>query len=375
MRRKLVHALALAVIGITANGCGWQGLNSLPLPGVEGAGPDGYTIQAELPDLDNLKQNSRVRVGDVTVGSVSKIERRGWHALVTMRLNGDVVLPANSTAVVGQTSLLGSQHVELAAPVGSPPQGRLTQGSVIGLHPELTYPTTEQTLATMSLLLNGGGLGQLQDITTAFSTAGAGHEEELKNLLSEVDEFTANIDHQTTVIIAAMTSLDGVTGQLAAQEPVLDRAMRTIPQALAVLKDQRGNLAKTLGTIGKLGALATTSIDQTKQAIVHELQAFAAVLRALGNAGPAMTRSLETLLTFPWPKSTIDKFVRGDYANMTLVVDLTLSRLDNAFLTGTRWEGSLTELEMQWGRTIGQLPSPYTGANPLLAPYHLDQGK
>ena len=39
-----------------------------------------------------------------------------------------------------------------------------------------------------------------------------------------------------------------------------------------------------------------------------------------------------------------------------------------------RWEGNLTELELQWGRTIGQFPSPYTGGNPLVAPYQWDQG-
>jgi phospholipid/cholesterol/gamma-HCH transport system substrate-binding protein len=43
--------------------------------------------------------------------------------------------------------------------------------------------------------------------------------------------------------------------------------------------------------------------------------------------------------------------------------------------TGTRFEGNLTELEMQWGRTIGQMPSPYTAGNPLVVPYHLDQGR
>ena len=60
--------------------------------------------------------NSRVRVGDVTVGNVTKIERQGWHALVTMRIDGDVDLPANATAKLGQTSLLGSLHIELAPP-------------------------------------------------------------------------------------------------------------------------------------------------------------------------------------------------------------------------------------------------------------------
>ena len=54
--------------------------------------------------------------------------------------------------------------------------------------------------------------------------------------------------------------------------------------------------------------------------------------------------------------------------------DFTLSRIDSGLFTGTRWEGDLTELELQWGRTIGQSPSPYTAGNPLLAPYRYDQG-
>ena len=68
-------------------------------------------------------------------------------------------------------------------------------------------------------------------------------------------------------------------------------------------------------------------------------------------------------------KSTVANWFRGDFANITLVVDLTLSRLDSGLFTGTRWEGDLTNLELQWGRTIGQMPSPYTGGNPLIAPY------
>ena len=50
-------------------------------------------------------------------------------------------------------------------------------------------------------------------------------------------------------------------------------------------------------------------------------------------------------------------------ANISVIADLTLNRLDSSFPTGTRFEGELTELEMRWG-TIGQLPNPYTSANP-----------
>jgi len=54
------------VLALALAGCaGWQGLNSLPLPGVQGTGPGGFTIQAQMPDVDNIEPNSRVRVGDV----------------------------------------------------------------------------------------------------------------------------------------------------------------------------------------------------------------------------------------------------------------------------------------------------------------------
>ena len=111
--------LIALLIAAMPTGCGWRGANSLPLPGTNGRGPGSYEIQAQLPDVTNIQQNSRVRVGDVTVGNVTKIERQGWHALVTMRVNGDVKLPANATAKVGQTSLLGSLHIELAPPADS----------------------------------------------------------------------------------------------------------------------------------------------------------------------------------------------------------------------------------------------------------------
>ncbi|MGH3676959.1 MAG: mammalian cell entry protein, partial [Mycobacterium sp.] len=97
-------------------------------------------------------------------------------------------------------------------------------------------------------------------------------------------------------------------------------------------------------------------------------------LDALANAGPALTRSLSILATYPWPNETLENWVRGDYGNLTAVIDLTLSRIDAGIFTGTRWEGDLTELELQWGRTIGQFPSPYTAANPLIIPYRWDQG-
>ncbi|BBX66048.1 mammalian cell entry protein [Mycobacterium saskatchewanense] len=374
-RRHVALGLLAALVVVAPAGCGWRGLNSVALPGTAGRGPGSFTIQAQLPDVGTLEQNSRVQVGDVTVGNVSRIERQGWHALLTLRLDGDVDLPANAAATIGQTSLLGSLHVELAAPTGVPPRGRLREGSLIPLSSAGTYPSTEQTLAAISLLLNGGGIGQIQDITQSLSTALAGRADDLRGLIAQLDEFTGHVTDQTDDIVAAAESLNNLVGQFADQKPVVDRALRTIPAALHTLADERQTLVEALDQFGKFSALVADSVRQTKDTLVKELKDLAPVLESLANAGPAMTRALSLLATYPFPKETISKWARGDYANLTAIIDLTLSRLDASFLTGTRFEGNLTELELQWGRTIGQMPSPYTAGNPLVVPYHWDQGR
>ena len=373
--RRIVRTMGIAVLAVLVSaGCGWRGLNSLPMPGTEGDGPGAFTIQAQLPDVNNIQQNSRVRVGDVNVGTVTKIERQDWHALLTMRLNGNVDLPENSTVTIGQTSLLGSLHIELAPPTGTAPRGRLHDGSVIPLSSGGAYPSTEQTLAAVSLLLNGGGIGQIQDITTSFSTAFAGREGDLRSLITQLDQFITYANDQKNDIIAAMDSLNNLVSGFAEQRPVVDRALKTVPQALDVLKKERETLVSALDQLGKFSALVADTSMQTKEALVQELKNLGPVLQSLADAGPALTRSLSFFAVYPFAKETLDKWFRGDYANLTAIIDLTLSRIDSSFFTGTRFEGDLTELEMQWGRTIGQLPSPYTAANPLVVPYHLTQG-
>ncbi len=382
-RRRWQRAAAnvmMVLIVAAISGCGWRGLNSLPLPGTQGTGSGSFVIQAQMADVNNIEPNSRVRVADVTVGHVTKIERQGWHALLSMRLDGDVNLPANATAKIGTTSLLGSLHIELAPPTDEPPQGKLGDGSLIPLSHGGAYPSTEQTLAALSMVLNGGGLGQVQDITEALSTAFRGREQDVRSLIAQLNEFTTHLNDQTGDIIAAADSLNNLVGKFATQQPVLDRSLATVPDALAVLNSERDNLAQAADQLSKFSTLTVDTVNQTSANLVKELNQVGPVLESLANAGPSLTRSLSLLATFPFPNETLENFQRGDYANLTAIVDLTLSRIDQGIFTGTRWECDLTQLELQWGRTIGQFPSPCTSGgpngpgNPLVIPYRWDQG-
>jgi phospholipid/cholesterol/gamma-HCH transport system substrate-binding protein len=375
--RRVAVVLATVACVLAMSGCSiseWRGLNSLPMPGTKGDGPGSFQIQAQMPDVNNIQPNSRVRVADVTVGTVTKIERQDWHALITMRLDGNVNLPANATAKIGLTSLLGSLHIELAPPKDASPQGRLHDGSLIPISHGAAYPSTEQTLAALSTVLNGGGLGQVQDITEAFSTAFRGREKDLRDLIAQLDTFAGVLNDQSSDIIAATEKLNDLAGKFAAQQPVLDHALETIPDALVELNGERNNLIEAADKLGKFSALTADTVNQSKDNLVKELRDVGPVLESLANAGPSLTRSLGLIPTYPFPNAGIEKWQRGDYANLTAIIDLTLSRIDAGVFTGTRWEGNLTALELQWGRTIGQYPSPYTAGNPLVAAYHWDQG-
>ena len=117
-------------------------------------------------------------------------------------------------------------------------------------------------------------------------------------------------------------------GQVAANDETVDKALTTIPQAISVLADSREKLADAIDALGKFSAIATSTVNQTKESLIANLRNIAPVFRELANAGPALTKGLDFLSTYPWVKSTVPNWFRGDFANITLVIDLTLSRLD-----------------------------------------------
>ena len=153
-------------------------------------------------------------------------------------------------------------HIELAPPIDEAPHGQLTNGSVIPLSRAATYPTTEQTLASVAILLNGGGLGHLQEITRTFATALTGRESQMRSLLTQLDVFVTETKKQTDDIIAAIDSVNSLAGQAADKDPAVDKALTTVPQALVVLADTRKTLVEAIDRVGQFSAVAASTITR-----------------------------------------------------------------------------------------------------------------
>ena len=151
-RRGLAFLLAALLASGVLTSCDWRGIANVPLPVGRGAGPQRMTIYVQMPDTLALNTNSRVRVADVWVGTVREIRLKNWVATLTLDVDPTVQLPANATAKIGQTSLLGTQHVELAAPK-SPSAQPLRSGDTIPVKNSTAYPTIERTLASIAVIL------------------------------------------------------------------------------------------------------------------------------------------------------------------------------------------------------------------------------
>lgn len=336
-RARLLVALG-AVIAVTS-GCQFGGLNSLDMPGTVGHGPGAFTITVELPDVSTLPQNSPVLVDDVTVGSVSgqrvmQGADGSFYAALQLSLSSAVHLPANAVATVGQTSLLGSQHVALAEPSTERPEGTLADGAVIPLQRAGRYPSTEEVLSTLGVVVNKGNLGALQDITDELYDAVAGRAGQFTNLLPQLADLTAAVDRQSTDIVNATESINRVAAIFAKNDTTITAALGALPEATRVLNSNAGQIVDTFAALRRFSEIASRILAQTKTDIAADLKNAYAVTKPLTDHAEELIDALPILATYPFPQSGIKHAVRGDYLNAIATLDLTQRRFgENVFTT------------------------------------------
>ncbi|MGW3131084.1 MCE family protein [Streptomyces sp. NPDC001123] len=326
VRRKGRVAAWAAVGSLLLTGCEFNGWYDVPLPG--GAASDGhaYHVTVDFRDVLDLVPQSAVKVNNVTVGAVEKVELDGWHARVRLRIADSVKLPGNAVADLRQTSMLGEKYVALSAPTGTRPVGRLHDGDRIPLSRSGRNPEVEEVLSALSALLNGGGVAQLKTITVELNKALSGREDRVRSLLKQLDTFLGGLDDQRAEIVRALKGVDRLAKRLKDEKKTIALAVDTIPPALKALADQRKDLTKMLTALSALGKTGTRVVNASHDDTVANLKKLQPILQQLNKAGDDLPDSLELLTTYPFPRNATDA-VKGDYVNLEITADLDLADL------------------------------------------------
>jgi len=348
-RRYGWRSLVLVVTAMVLTSCGWRGIANVPLPGGPGSGRDKMTIYVQMPDTLALNVNSRVRVADVFVGSVKKIELKNWIPTLTLDLQPGIKLPANAIARIGQTSILGTQHIELDPPPDPTPEP-LRNGATIPLKNSQSFPTTERTLASIATVLRGGGIPNLEVIQTEVTNILSGNADQIRDFLGKLNTFTDQLNQQRDDLTRAIDSTNELLKIIAQNNTTLDRVLTELPPLVEYLAGSRDKLTGAVEALGRFGDVTATTLSTARADLDTNLQLLQRPLKQLGKAGPYLIDSFRLVVTAPYPIDNVPKVIRGDYINTSATFDLTLSAIDNAFLTGTGFSGMLRALEQAWGR-------------------------
>jgi ABC-type transporter Mla subunit MlaD len=145
------------------------------------------------------------------------------------------------------------------------------------------------------------------------------------------------LDAQRDNIVASIQQLNRVAHTFAAQNDVVDRALRDIPPAIDVLIKERPNFTAALDRLGNFATTATGVVNDAGDQLVADLTHLEPAIKALADIGPDINSALAYATAFPYGPNAIERAVKGDYLNLYAVFDLTYSRLKRSLFLGTRW--------------------------------------
>ncbi|MFC9897401.1 MlaD family protein [Nocardia sp. NPDC127579] len=257
--RRSGIALVLAAT-VALGGCGFDPA-SVPMPGTSVSGPT-YRVQIQFANVLNLPARAKVIANGAQIGTVDKVTvipadqapaGRGGHVVVDAEISESVRLPASTIAELRQNTVLGDIHIALT----TPPDGfgtLLGADAVIDLAHSRPPVQLEDTMAAMAMFVQGGAIGQLQDIVNQFNAVLPADPRETARISqvlgADAADLAANLDEVDKLINGLGTN----ARVLHDLRPELDNILSA--ESVRRVEDAAGTIdgvTKIFGALGPVG--------------------------------------------------------------------------------------------------------------------------
>ncbi|MCW2781350.1 MAG: hypothetical protein JWR35_1799 [Marmoricola sp.] len=315
MQRRSAALAATGVVGaLLLSGCG-PTLGDLPLPG---SGVSGQTIElkADFNEALNLAVGATVKVNGVDAGKVQSVTVHDFKAQADMLVRTSAHMRQGATARLRYTTPLGELFVDVTNPDGG---AELKDGALMGTNVTSTAPTVEDSLASASLLINGGGLAQLQTITEESNKALGGREDTVRDLLGQANLFLTQANATTADFDAALRALSSVSVILHQRKNTIARAVRQITPAAKVLRANTSGLTTLLAEIEKFSSTANTTVAATRTQLLNLLAETDPVLASFASQKEEFVPTMNALIKLG---EYLNRVVPGDYAGIGIRINL-----------------------------------------------------
>lgn len=271
-------------------------------------GRSGVSYEVRLDHAAGLVENNAVKVAGVEVGKIEKIGVDHDIAVLTLRVDPDVVLHTDATAIVRAKSLLGEKYLQLTP--GERESPVLEAGGVI--ENVETHFEVDQVLNALQPLLGGedsiaGVLGPLAERLGDVMDSATGKDgqppiitrEEITQIIDDVKTTSATVRRIATDNEQDVRAIVKGTRALV-NDPRLDRVL-TRADGMSATLDERlpALLDRTESALAKLERLAEIVDDERARkigTIIDDATVAMANLRTLSAELKGLSKTVEPLV-------------------------------------------------------------------------------
>ncbi len=295
------------------------------LPKVSSLNEPTYELHGVFANVLNLPDDAQVREGAEVVGQVGDISTSNFQADLTLNIKKSVRLLVGTTAQIRFDNPLGDEYVMLTEPV-APPAGVVSDqyiapGSFIPESDTSTAPSVEDTLGALSLVLNGGGLNQLQTIIHELNNTFNGNQPQIRSFLTTIDQGVSSLAGGRIAIDNALASIAGLTYKLNGGRQTIANGINALAPAIGVLASENGQISDLLSELSDLGAIGTRVAQQSGQNSVDDVKALLPVVQQLDSVSEQLGPDLSDLAIF---EAKTPKVAPGDYLQVKVIANVLL---------------------------------------------------
>jgi phospholipid/cholesterol/gamma-HCH transport system substrate-binding protein len=299
-RRSAAFCVVVALVAGTA-GCLTGGASSTKM-----------TATAVFSDAEDLVPGAQVQMADVPIGQVTAITLDGTRAKVTMSIDTSARVPADVTAALNQTTILGEHFVQLRVPTGTTAgkQALLANGGAIAR--TSVVPSVEQLVGAGAQVFGSVSTNALAQIIAAGGQGFAGQAASLRQLLNSLSAVTAGYASHTSDIQTVITSLDQLGSTLAPSSSADAQAVSNLAQTVSILAQQSGRFTDLLQALNGVSTQGRSLLETYFPQINDQLTALAAVANQLGAHQQDLIGLLHNLPLHntTLPKDVVNNFVQ-----------------------------------------------------------------
>ncbi|EFQ83011.1 virulence factor Mce family protein [Aeromicrobium marinum DSM 15272] len=269
----------------------------LPIALLSGCvGPDSTTLTVQFTDATGLFRGNDVGVRGVGVGEVVSITPAGGHVEVEIRVDGDVPLPADVSALIVARSVATDRYVELTPAYSGGP--KIGDGDTVPLDRTRTPVEFEEILGSVEQVSSamsgqGGEAGPLNRILSATAATLDGQGGLIAQSMGDLATLLSAVEGSMGDVEQNLAGLDELTAALADNDALVRRFTTEVTDATTMLAGQRDAIGATFDALAAMvREVAEFSRDHREQ-VSGQIDDFVVLAQGLMDQQDDLARLLE----------------------------------------------------------------------------------